>query len=179
MTAIGANYGQALYSLAVEEGQAAQILDQLQVLQKSFSEEPSFIRLLSAANISKAERCQILEDSFRDRVHPYVLNFLKILTEKGHIRQFESCVKTYRQQHYADQNILEVLAVTAVEMTEDQQQRLKEKLATITGKSIDLICRVDGACLGGVRLDYDGKRLDGTVKNRLEDIGKMLKNTVL
>ena len=60
MTAIGANYGQALYSLAVEEGQAAQILDQLQVLQKSFSEEPSFVRLLSAANISKAERCQIL-----------------------------------------------------------------------------------------------------------------------
>ena len=179
MTTIGVNYGQALYSLATEEGQASQILNQLQVLQESFSKEPDFLRLLSAANISKTERCKVLDDSFRDQVHPYVLNFLKLLTQKGHIRQFDSCVNAYRQQYYIDHDILEVLAVSAVELTQAQQQRLREKLAGITGKSIVLNCRVDKDCLGGMRLDYDGKRVDGTVKNRLEDISKMLKNTVL
>jgi F0F1-type ATP synthase delta subunit len=38
---------------------------------------------------------------------------------------------------------------------------------------------VDAACIGGVRLDYDGKRVDGTVSNRLEKLGSLLKNTVL
>ena len=33
--------------------------------------------------------------------------------------------------------------------------------------------------LGGLRLNYDGKQVDGTVKNRLDTIGKLLKNTVL
>lgn len=179
MTTIGVNYGQALYDLAVEAGQTAEILSQLQVLQESFAQETDFVRLLSSANIPKTERCQVLDDSFRDRVHPYVLNFLKLLTEKGHIRQFDSCVKAYRQQHYTDQNILEVRAVSAVEMTPQQKQRLQDKLCAVTGKSISLICRVDASCLGGVRLDYDGKRVDGTVKHRLEDISRMLKNTVL
>jgi len=39
--------------------------------------------------------------------------------------------------------------------------------------------RIDPECLGGVRLDYDGKRVDGSVANRLETVRNMLKNTVL
>ena len=30
-----------------------------------------------------------------------------------------------------------------------------------------------------LRLSYDGKQVDGTVKSRLDAIGKLLKNTVL
>ena len=48
-----------------------------------------------------------------------------------------------------------------------------------TGKTVELVCRVDPAVLGGVRLDYDGKRVDGTVANRLDTIRTMRKNTVL
>ena len=89
-TQIGNVYGQALYSLAVSENLSKDILDQLQVLSAGFNQEPKYIRLLSAPNISKAERCQIIDDSFRDVVHPYVLNFLKILTEKGYVRHLHN-----------------------------------------------------------------------------------------
>ena len=53
------------------------------------------------------------------------------------------------------------------------------QLEEITGKKVDLHNRVDPSCLGGIRLDYDGKRLDGTVQHRLDEIGGILKNTVL
>ena len=39
--------------------------------------------------------------------------------------------------------------------------------------------RVDPQVLGGVRLDYDGKRLDDTVSHRLDAVRRLLKNTVL
>ena len=64
-------------------------------------------------------------------------------------------------------------------MTPDQLQRLTKKLMAITGKQIELRGRVDPNCLGGVRLDYDGKRLDDTVAHRLDAIRGVLKNTVL
>ena len=83
MTEVGLNYGQALYTLARDEGLSREILEQLQVLQQSFSQEPDFLRRLAAPDFSKQERCLILEDCRRDNVHPYVLNFLKILTEEG------------------------------------------------------------------------------------------------
>jgi len=83
MTEIGTIYGGALYDLAEAEGLSAEILHQLQVLNKSFSQEPSYLSLLAAHRLSKEERCKILDDSFATQVHPYVLNFLKILTQKG------------------------------------------------------------------------------------------------
>ena len=179
MTQIGANYAQALYSLARDEGFDSQILSQLQTLDQSFAAEPDFLRLLAAPSLSKDERVRIIDESFRDKVHPYVLNFLKLLTEKGYARQFPACAKAYKALHNSDNGIVEVRAVTAVELTAPQKEKLLEKLQTLTGKQVELQTQVDTACMGGIRLDYDGKRVDGTVKNRLDSIGALLKNTVL
>ena len=120
-----------------------------------------------------------MEASFREKLHPYVLNFLKILTEKSYMRHFADCCKEYRAAYNRDHGILEVCAVTAIALNPEQTEKLTQKLSQVTGKTIDLINRVDPACLGGVRLDYDGKRVEDTVANRLASIGALLKNTVL
>lgn len=172
-------YGQALYGLAAEEQLSGRILDELTVLDQSFQQEPGFLRLLSAPNVPLQERCQILDEAFRNKVHIYVLNFLKILTEKGMIRHFSDCVQVYRRQYNQDHNILPVTAITASSLSEQQVKRLSDKLSDITGKTAQLTNIVDPSCLGGVRLDYDGKRVDGSVASRLEAVRKMLKNTVL
>lgn len=179
MTGIGSVYAQALYSLAKDEQLESEIKEQLEVLDKSFAQEPDFIRLLSTHNLATPERCRIIDDSFRGKVHPYVLNFLKILTEKGYIRHFPDCCRAYVDLYNQDNGILPVTAFTAVALTQQQEEALKQKLSRITGKQIQLLSRVDPSCLGGVRLDYDGKRLDDTVAHRLDAIGNMLKNTVL
>ena len=72
-----------------------------------------------------------------------------------------------------------VKAVSAIVLTDAQVQKLTAKLEATTGKKIDLQCSVDAASLGGLRLSYDGKLVDGTVKTKLDSIGKLLKNTVL
>ena len=179
MTQIGSVYAQALYSLAREDSVCRQILDQLKVLDQSFGAEPDFLRLLAAPNLSKEERCRIVDDSFRGKVHPYVLNFMKILTEKGYMRHFGDCCKSYQEQYNQDHGILVVKAATAIPLTPAQSAKLKETLSRITGKTIELENRIDPACLGGMRLDYDGKRVDDTVAHRLEAVGSLLKNTVI
>ena len=179
MTEIGSVYGQALYDLAVSEGLSKVILEELEVLRQSFEAEPDFIRLLSAPALSKQERCQIIDDSFRGKIQLYVLNFMKILTEKGYMRHFSDCCAAYRDSYNRDNGILPVKAVAAISLTPEQKKRLTEKLAAITGKTIDLDLRIDPQILGGIRLDYDGKRLDDTVAHRLDAIRNTLKNTVL
>ena len=179
MSQVGTVYAQALYALTKDENCSQSVLQELAVLNESFENEPKFLHLLSAPNLSKEERCGILDQSFRGKVHPYVLNFLKILTEKGYMRRFSDCCKAFRQLYNEDHGILEVFAYTAIPLTDDQKERLSQKLQAVTGKTIDLINRVDPGCLGGVRLDYDGKRVDGTVEHRLSSISALLKNTVL
>lgn len=179
MTQVSQVYGQALYSLAAEEAVTDLVLKQLTDLQTAFEQEPDFVRLLQSENLSKAERCQIIDSSFRDRVHPYVMNFLKLLTEKGYIRHFSQCCGVFRRQYNEANGILPVTAVSAVQLSQSQQQKLTDKLAAVTGKKVDLLCKVDPQCLGGLRLDFDGKRLDGTIRHRLDDLRSILKNTVL
>ena len=179
MTQVGNVYGEALYDLAQSEGLDVQILGELNVLNASFCQEPDFLRLLAAPNVPKEERCQILDSSFRGNVHPYVLNFLKILTEKGYPRHFSDCCEAYRNRYNQNHGILPVRAITATPLTESQSVRLCAKLQAITGKTIELTNRVEPAILGGVRLDYDGKQLDDTVSHRLESIRSLLNTTVL
>ena len=179
MTEVANVYGEALYGLAKEEGLTQTILHQLKTLEGCFAQEPGYLRLLGAHNLPKAERCQILDECFRGKVEPYVLNFLKILTERGYAKCFFDCCKAYRQMYNEDNGILPVEAVTAVALTQEQFARLQEKLEKLTGKTVELTNRVDPAVLGGVRLDYDGKRVDGTVSSRLDTIRDLLKNTVL
>ena len=179
MTQAANTYAQALYDLAKDEDLGKTILEELNVLKGVFAENPQYSKLLSTPDIPKQERCGILDEAFRGKVHPYVLNFLKILTEKGYIRQFPDCCDAYRGFYNEDNGILVVKAVSAITLSDAQKQKLTEKLESITGKQIDLQCSIDTAQLGGLRLSYDGKQVDGTVKNRLDSIGKLLKNTVL
>ena len=179
MTEVGSVYGESLYELAKDEGITKLIGEQAAVLQQSFQQEPDFIRLLSSPNLTKAERCQILDDSFRGNVHPYLLNFMKILTEKGYMRYFCDCCDAYTDRYDQDNGILRVNAVTAVALTTEQADKLTQKLSRITGKEIALRTRIDPAVLGGIRLDYDGQRLDDTVSHRLDAIRNVLDKTVL
>ena len=179
MTQAANTYGQALYDLAKEEGLGKSILEELAVLKDVFTQNPQYCKLLSAPDIPKQERCGVLDEAFRGRTHPYVLNFLKILTEKGYIRQFPDCCDAYRSFYNEDNGILVVKAVSAIALSEAQVQKLTAKLEATTGKKIDLQCSVDAAVLGGLRLSYDGKQVDGTVSSRMDAISKLLKNTVL
>ena len=179
MTQVGSVYGEALYTLALEESLSTGILEELSALEQAFRAEPDFIRLLSTPNLSVQERCKILDDSFRGKVQPYVLNFLKLLTEKNHIRSFPECCKAYREQYNTDAGILEVQVFTALPLNDAQKVRLTDKLTALTGKKIALLCKIDPAVLGGVRLRYDGCQVDGTIQGRLQAMEKQLKNTAL
>ena len=73
MTQIGTVYAQALYSLAAEEGCTEEVLSALSALETSVEQEPEFLRLLSTPNLSKEERCKIIDDSFSGKMPEILL----------------------------------------------------------------------------------------------------------
>ena len=179
MTRVAGEYAQALFSLAQDEKLDDRISKELQIVRETVSAEPTFLKILSAPNLPKAERCELVDHCFKDRVHPYVLNFIKVLTEKGYARQLPDCVSAYTELYHDAHGILPVKAVTSIELTSVQTEKLKSKLEKMTGKQVVLSNIVDPACMGGIRLDYDGKRVDDTVRHRLDDVRSLLINTAL
>ena len=134
MTETARMYGGSLYDLAAEEGLEARILGELDEAVALFKANPDYLHLLSTPSIPKKERCGLLDEALRDQVHLYVLNFLKILCEKGTLRELSGCARAYRVRYNQAHGILEATATTAVAMTEQQAKSLHEKLEKLTGK---------------------------------------------
>ena len=170
MTETARMYGGSLYDLAAEEGLETRILGELDEAVALFKANPDYLHLLSTPSIPKKERCGLLDEALRDRVHLYVLNFLKILCEKGTLRELSGCARAYRIRYNQAHGILEATAISAVPLTEQQRAALHAKLESLTGKTIDLKTKVDAKVLGGIRLDIEGTELDGTVQNRLASL---------
>ena len=179
MTEIARMYGGSLYDLAEEEGLENRILGELDEVEALLRANPDYLHLLSTPSIPKKERCGLLDEALRDKVHLYVLNFLKILCEKGTLRELPGCARAYRVRYNEAHGILEATATTAVAMTEAQEKSLHEKLEKLTGKTIDLKTKVDAKVLGGIRLDIEGTELDGTVQYRLATLRKDIASVTL
>ena len=165
MTEQSREYGEGLYALCAEEALSGDVLEELDVLNGSFKAQPDYLRLLSNMSLGREERLGILDKTLRGQVHPYVLNFCKILLEKGLLHEFSDCVKAYRARYLQD---------NAVPLDDGQRKKLMEKLSAMTGKQIVLKERLDPAVLGGVRLEMDGKRYDNTVQSRLTAIHRAI-----
>ena len=172
-------YGGSLYSLAAEEGLTHELLEQLKQVMDILAREPRYVEFLSTVSIAKQDRCDALEEAFGGRLHPYLLSFMKLLTENGTIGQLDGCVKEFRRLYNGDNGIIEVRAVTAVTLCDELRQRLHQKLEQVLEKKVELQCSVDPACMGGVRLELPGRQVDGTVRNRLDVLSRSLKTNVL
>ena len=179
MTDLAKRYGDSLYELAAEEDLAPQLLEELGGVLGCFKKEPAYLRLLSTPSIPKKERTALLDEAFGGSVHPYLVNFLKILCDEGLLRELPACARAYHTKYNEAHDILEVTATSAVALDEAAQEKLRAKLAGMTGKTIELTTKLDPALLGGIRLDMGGVQLDGSIRHRLDTLRGDISNVVM
>lgn len=173
MTALEKEYGDALYSLAREEDCLDPVLEGLTLAVDAFREEPGYLTLVQNPALPKPERLELLDRAF-DGVHPYVRNLLKLLCERSDLALASGALEQFKALLYAQRGILPVEAVSAVPLTQEQRQALTDKLSAKTGKTILLENTIDPALLGGVKLRYEGRELDGTAAGRLSALRRSL-----
>lgn len=179
MTETAKRYGGSLYDLAAEEGLEEVILKDVEGCAKILADNPDYLHLLSLPNLPKKERCGLIDEAFGGQAHPYVVNFMKILCENGTLRELKGCARQYRIRYNQAHGIVEATAVTAIPLSEENRASLEKKLCALTGKTVMLETRVDSSVLGGIRLDMDGTRLDGTVQSRLDALRRSISGAVL
>ena len=178
MTELANRYGGSLYELAAEEALTGSILQELTLAESCCKQEPDYLRLLQMPNIPKKERCGLLDQAFAG-MHPYVVNFLKILCEENLLGELSGCLEAYRQRYNKDHGILEATVTSAIPLSDDERAKLLASLQAKTGKIIRLTEKTDPSVLGGLRLDLAGERLDGTVQRRLELLRDDIANVVI
>ena len=179
MTQAARVYGGSLYDLATEEKLDGQIMEQMNEIRQIFRENPGYLKLLGEPAIPQEERIKLLDEAFGGQVEPYLLNFLKLLCEKKILREFSGCCEEFTRRYNADHGIVEALVTSAVKLKDDQMEALRIKLEKISGKSVTLTQKKDPTVLAGLKVELEGKQLDGTVKSRLDGLSRKLNELIV
>ena len=156
------------------------ILEEMQEIRKIFREMPEYLHLLGEPSIPKGERGkELIENAFGTQAERYLVNFLKLLCDKNLIHEFAGCCEEFTRRYYADNNIAEASVTSAVPLTDRQMELLTAKLEKISGKKVKLVQKTDSSVLAGLRVELEGKQLDGTVQSRLDGISRKLNEIIV
>ena len=179
MTQTAKVYGGSLYDLAVEENMTEELLEQSGEIRKLFWENPEYLQLLGEPSLAKEERLGLIEEAFGASADRYLVNFLKLLCERGILAEFAGCCEEYVRRYNEDHNIAEAVVIGAWKLTDEQMGALQKKLEAQYGKKIHLSQKTDPTVLGGLKVELEGVELDGTVKGRLSGIQSKLKDIMI
>lgn len=174
MTKSARIYGLSLYDLAVESGIAEQVLEQFREVRAIFRQNPEYAGLLSNPGISKEARNGMLEEAFGGQIHEYLMNFLKLLGDRDMLRELGDCCDEYVKRYNADNGIVTATVRTAVKLTKEQMYTLRDNLEKSEGKKIFLVQKVDRTIIGGLRVEMEGRMIDGSISRHLSIISKRL-----
>ena len=167
MTQINKEYATALFALAVENNAVDEYEKNLKEIQKVFSENPDYIKVLESPAIPLSERISFIDKAFESTYTEYLVSFIKVLCENGHITEICSCIEAFCDlvRIYKNRTIATVYYVEP--LTDEQKTALLEKLQKISGKVIEPEFIKDESLIGGIKVQIDDKIFDGSIKNRL------------
>ena len=171
MTDFSNDYAGALYSLAEDLRIEEKVLVQITEIQKQFSENPDFIKLLDSPALTVDERLDSVDAAF-GAAEEIVISFIKILTEKRAVHLFGKCAAAFENEYNEKHNIETVTAETAIGLTPELSGLLKKRLEEMTGKTVKLYEKVRPELLGGIKLSFKNKEIDGSILKKLKEIEK-------
>lgn len=169
-------YGESLHTLAKEEKISGEILSEFTHLMQLFKEYPDYIKILDSPQLTHRELEKMLDEDFSGRLNRYMLNFLKLLSEKHMVHCINECFKEYERQYNKDNNIKTVFVTTAKPLSEANAEKLIKKLEERTGGKIILKKQVDESCIGGIIIKTDDMCIDSSVKGELERMRQSIIN---
>ena len=171
---VSKEYAQALFALGLEANETELYLAALKCIKDVVGENPKYLEFLSCPSIALKERTDAIKAAFKDTVPANVLNFLCLLCEKGHMNELVETINEFNELYKEENRIISAEVISAVDLSDEQKQRLVQKLEKLYCCKVQITYSLDKSLLGGVRVKVAGKVIDSSLKHRLKSIKEVI-----
>lgn len=176
---VARRYAGALFEAGLELDKLDDFRDNLESIVNVLDSDEDLYKILSHPKISKEEKKELMKTLFEEHISKEVLNFLYILIDKRREANIKSIFDTFQGEYNLSKGIVEVTAITAVELDDERKNKLQEVLSEKMNKKVILTNAIDKTIIGGVMLKTDDKFIDGSIKGQLVEMEKVIKNVSL
>ena len=174
MTTTSREYAEALFELAVQGNETKETSEGLESVVSALLQTPDYRAMLASPAISKEERLNALDSAFRGKIPDILLAILRMMISRGHVsalngmaRDYEELARGYRGESVA-------VVTSAVPLKEAETVALRAKLEKKLSKTVIMQFRVDPELIGGIRVEVDGRVIDGSIRNKLDEIKEVM-----
>ena len=167
-------YAQALMSVARSKEMTEQVGEDVRSLRKLLQNSEQ-LRDFLANPFVKAEDKKAILGQIIGESNPYLRNFTMLLVDRRRILLLEAICQEYLALlRQLNQTVLAEV-ISAIELTEAQQQAVREKVKSMTNAhEVELDAKIDRDLIGGVIIKVGSQVIDASLRGQLRRLSLRL-----
>jgi F-type H+-transporting ATPase subunit delta len=173
-------YAEALFEAAREREELEAVVNELQEFVEALRENEELRLFFYGGQVAEREKRRAI-DALTEDMALSARNFLKVLSDNGREEILEEALLRYGELVKEHLGRVEVEVATAVELSEDELDRIRERLGRVLeGREVILQTRVDPDLLGGAVFRFGGRMVDSSIRGQLQSLREeMLERSVV
>lgn len=160
-------YAESLLELANERGVTDDLFTEFESLVQYLREDEDFAGFLASSAVDDDDRRESIRRIFESRLSELLLNTLLVLNDHNRAGIVPLVFEKFKELYDAQKNRQDVFVRSAVELSDNQRELIRDSIAGMIGKEVILIEQVEPELLGGVVVKVNDTQLDGSLRNKL------------
>lgn len=167
-------YAATLLDAAEETGVLDGVRRDVEGVLETVTESNDLVEFLDNPLYSAEIQHKALVAIFDGKVQGLTLNFLSLMAQRRRASLLLQVLSAFLELVEEGEGVVSAEVVSAVALTDDQQERLRGRLSTYTGKKVRLESQVDPSLRGGVVAKVGDTVFDGSLNTHLERLRRHL-----
>ncbi|WP_369027135.1 F0F1 ATP synthase subunit delta [Qipengyuania sp. RANM35] len=173
---LAGRYASALFDLASENGTVTAVESDLEKIEAALAESNELSLLTTNPKVSRAAAEQALAGVAKVLgLSALSQNFLGVLAQNRRLSQLPAVIRAFRAIAAAQRGEVAAEVTSAHALTDAQLDQLKAKLTAREGRTVKLTTKVDPDLLGGLVVTIGSKRIDASIRTRLNSLAQAMK----
>ncbi|WGH74738.1 ATP synthase F1 subunit delta [Tenacibaculum tangerinum] len=169
-------YAKAILNLAKDSGSEALVNDNMKLIVETIAESDDLQTMLKSPVIKAADKCNVLNALFGDKVNNIVKGLFNLLEENKRMIMLENIAKQYTVIYDSHKNMQVAKVTTAVALTKELEEKIQAKIVALTGNSASIENIVNPDILGGFILRVGDVQYDASISNQFNELRKEFDN---
>ncbi len=173
---VAGRYASALFELAEEQKQLAQVEQDLISFQELLNESEDLRRLVRSPVFSSDEQSAAISAVLeRAGIGGLAANFLKLAARNRRLFAVPDMIRAFRAMCARARGEVEASVASAFPLQDGQVQALKDALKASVGKDVQVNLTVDPELLGGLVVKIGSRMIDSSLRTKLNSLKMRMK----
>ncbi len=176
MSGIAGRYATALFELALEQGAAEDVADDLQSLGALLGESADLLRLVRSPVLTRAEQSRAMA-AILEKAGAHVLtrNFVGLIAGNRRLFSLPAMIRAYQQLLAAHRGEIAGEVISAHPLSDMQLDAVRKQLAQAMGQDVQLESTVDESLIGGLVVRVGSRMIDYSLRTKLQNLKVAMK----